>query len=185
MKVLRVIARALWLIALTTLSFAYTLVTRLSLYVLTLYLALYFFLNTEFARLQIMRLLTDALPGSFNCTTLEVLPSLSEVAITDAIIEDDLGRAVIQTRIAETGYDLAEFLRYGLRALTGEPGLLRIVLLHPHATDADVLVEVDPDGWAGIGTAASVPARSLRSGGRASRSSLPGRASGRGRPARR
>ncbi len=148
-RLLRLLARLIAGIV----SVAYTLVSRFILYVITFYLCLYFFLNTNVARDLLTRTLTDVFPGAVRCTGLEVSPMLVDVTLTEVTVEDDLGVAVIDVVGADATVDIVRMTAWAVKTLTVGTDQVELVLSHAYAYGPNVLVDVDQDNWTGIGTA--------------------------------
>ena len=152
----------------------YKLATRTALYVATVYLALYFYLNSNSGRDSIMELLTDAMPGSFSSATLQWGPLPWDVTLLDANIKDPTGTPVIRCERATAGLDLTAFWGWAVRSavMSGVPFELRFT--KAHAVGADVLVDVFEDGWVGIAAPFDDPTKPSEKTGPGSRIEING-----------
>ncbi len=143
------VGRAIWLVF----ALVYFVLTRVALHGAALYLGLYFTLNTELFNAQLCRLLSEVLPGRVFVEQIEIQPTLVDVSLVQAVIEDGLGRPVITVDIAYATLGVGETVTNVLQQIAGSDVLPMLALSRARAVRPDVLVEVEPDAWTGIGTA--------------------------------
>ncbi len=162
-RLLRGLGRAVYLIVkfaiefvvVLTLAFAnavYTLLSRTALYLSTVYLLIYFVGNSLAFKSWLMVFLSELMVADLDCAAIEMSPVLFRVTVLDTDLKDGRGTSVITAEKAVAAIDLGAMLSYAVRSSLRDDVPFELRLTENHAIGANVLVEVDRDGWVGIGT---------------------------------
>ena len=165
MRLFRLLARGLrallWLVLTvvgTVLNTVYKTVTRAALHLSMLAMSLHFLLNAGFGRDLVMGVLTEALPGFFDCEQMQWGPLPWRVTLLGADIRDPRGTPVIQVERATVTVDVAAMAGWGLKKLVFPERGFELRFTETVATGANVLVADDGAGFLGIERAFDTPA---------------------------
>ncbi len=149
------LARFVWRVVYATVNAIYKMITRAALYLATAALLVHFTLNSTAFGDELMTLLSEVLPGSFEAGTLQWGPWPSRVTLLDVDIRDPAGRSVVRVDRLTTSVALLRLQAFVVKKLVGANPALELVFEEVKLDGADVLVEVADDGWVGIAAAFS------------------------------
>jgi hypothetical protein len=137
-----------------TLNALYKLISRTALYVLTLYLLVYFTVNSDTFRNELMAGLSDAMPGHFDCASIQYGPLPWRVTLLDTEILNPEGGPAITVKRIQTSIDILALWGWALqKTVRGEQHGLKLVFKEVTIDGADVVIDVRKDGWVGIAQA--------------------------------
>ena len=109
--------RFLGRIAFGILNALYKLISRTTLYALTLYLVAYFAINSNTFREELMNTLTDTMPGYFDCKAIHYGPLPWQITLLDVEILDPEGGPTIGIERLQSSIDLLAMWGWGLRKI--------------------------------------------------------------------
>ncbi|MFT5432977.1 MAG: hypothetical protein ACI9OJ_003682 [Myxococcota bacterium] len=159
--------RLIWALISALVNAVYKILTRTALYLATAYLVVYFSLNADAVRAELMALLSNEVPGRMDCATLQWGPFPEDITIIDADIRDPVGTPVIRVEVVDTSIDLVKMQGWVLRKMLGQADRFELYISRAHTVGADVIVERDEEGWLGIEAAFDDVSKPNRSPGRA------------------
>ncbi|MFT7620875.1 MAG: hypothetical protein ACI9WU_000034 [Myxococcota bacterium] len=149
-RALKALAGLTWRITYATVNAVYKTITRIALYLATVWLAVYFTLNSTAFSTDIMTLLDGVLPGYFDVETLQWGPLPNKITLLGINIRDPLGTPVIEVERLTTSVDLLALQGWAMRKAVSPELPIELRFNEVALRNGEVLVEVAEDGWIGI-----------------------------------